>query len=66
LASWTDFSTPRERTLGTDWIGGQVGLRAGLDVVNRKIPSLPLLETECPAHGLVSILTEIPWLSVHV
>jgi hypothetical protein len=23
--------TPRERTLGTHWIGGWVGLRAGLD-----------------------------------
>jgi hypothetical protein len=32
--------TPRERTPGTNWIGGWVGSRAGPDaVVNRKIPS---------------------------
>jgi hypothetical protein len=30
--------TPRERTLGTHWIGGWVGTTAGLDtVVKRKI-----------------------------
>jgi hypothetical protein len=33
--------TPKERTLGTHWIGGWVGPRAVLEaVVNRKIPSL--------------------------
>jgi hypothetical protein len=32
--------TPRERTSGTPWIGGWVGLKAVLDtVVKRKIPS---------------------------
>jgi hypothetical protein len=32
--------TPRERTPDTHWIGGWVGLRAGLvTVVKRKIPS---------------------------
>jgi hypothetical protein len=32
--------TPRERALGTRWIGGWVGLRAVLEaVVKRKIPS---------------------------
>jgi hypothetical protein len=32
--------TPRERALGTHWIGGWVGPRAVLDaVVKRKIPS---------------------------
>jgi hypothetical protein len=32
---------PRERTPGTNWIGGWVGPKAGLDmVVKRKIPSL--------------------------
>jgi hypothetical protein len=33
--------TPRERALGTHWIGGWVGTRAVLDaVVKRKIPNL--------------------------
>jgi hypothetical protein len=32
--------TPREIALGTHWIGGWVGLRAGLDaVVRSKLPS---------------------------
>jgi hypothetical protein len=32
--------TPKERAPGTHWIGGWVGLRAGLDaVVRREIPS---------------------------
>jgi hypothetical protein len=36
----SDRFTPRERALSTHWIGGCVGLRAGLDtVVKRKIPS---------------------------
>jgi len=30
-ASHTDRFTPRERALGTLWIGGWVGPRAGLD-----------------------------------
>jgi hypothetical protein len=37
--------TPGERTLGTHWIGGWVGPRAGLDdVVKRKFLTLPGLE----------------------
>jgi len=30
----------------------------------KKIPSVPLQESKpgCPAHSLVTILTEIPWL----
>jgi hypothetical protein len=33
--------SPRERTPGTNWIGGWVGPRAGLDKVSkRKIPNL--------------------------
>jgi hypothetical protein len=31
--------TPRERALGTHWMGGWVGPRAVLDMVKRKIPS---------------------------
>jgi hypothetical protein len=40
LASRPSRFTPRERALGTDWIGGWLGPRAVLDaVVKRKIPS---------------------------
>jgi hypothetical protein len=39
LASRTCRLTPKERALGTHWIGGLVDLRAGLDmVVKRKCP----------------------------
>jgi hypothetical protein len=39
-ASLPDRFTPRERALGTHWIGGWVGPKACLDaVVKRKIPS---------------------------
>jgi hypothetical protein len=39
-ASLPDRFTPRERTPGTNWIGGWVGPRAILDaLVKRKIPS---------------------------
>jgi hypothetical protein len=39
-ASLPDSLTPRARTLGTHWIGGWVGPRAGLDTVSkRKIPN---------------------------
>jgi hypothetical protein len=39
-ASRPDRFTPRERALGTHWIGGWVGLRAVLDAdVKRKILS---------------------------
>jgi hypothetical protein len=47
--------TPRERAPGTHWIGGWVGLRAGLDtVVKRKIPS-PRRESN-PDHAIVQPL----------
>jgi hypothetical protein len=40
--------TPKERAPGIHWIGGLVGLRAGLDaVVERKIPS------PCPDSNLI-------------
>jgi len=40
LASRPGRFTPREIALGTHWIGGWVGPKAGLDaVVRRKIPS---------------------------
>jgi hypothetical protein len=39
-ASRPGRSTPREIAAGNHWIGGGVGLRAGLDAVSkRKIPS---------------------------
>jgi hypothetical protein len=34
--------TPGERTPGTHWIGGWVGLRAGLDAWARKKSSVPV------------------------
>jgi hypothetical protein len=44
-ASQPGHFTPRERMPGTNWIGGWVGPRAGLDAVHkRKI--LPMLGTE--------------------
>jgi hypothetical protein len=40
-ASRPSCFTPRERARGTQWIGGWVGLKAGLDtVVKKKNPSL--------------------------
>jgi hypothetical protein len=44
-ASRPDRFTPGERTLGTHWIGGWVGLRVGVDEVEkRKFLTLPGLE----------------------
>jgi hypothetical protein len=44
-ASHSDRFTPGERAAGTHWIGGWVGLRTGLDdVEKRKISPLPGLE----------------------
>jgi len=38
-ASQTSRFTPRERTPGTQWIGGWVGPRSSLDaMIRRKIP----------------------------
>jgi hypothetical protein len=42
-------------------MGGQVGPRTSLNAMAvRKIPSLPFLEIS--PHGLVTLLTELPWL----
>jgi hypothetical protein len=61
-ASRPSLFTPRERALGTHWIGGWVGPRAVLDiaVVKRKIPS-PRLESKTitPIVQPVEILLEI-------
>jgi hypothetical protein len=44
--------TPRERAPGTDWIGGWVGPRAGLDEMGRrKMLHLPRLELRPPPCG---------------
>jgi hypothetical protein len=40
VMTWLHF-TPGERTPGTHWIGGWVGLRAGLDAEARRKFSLP-------------------------
>jgi hypothetical protein len=49
--------TPRERALGTHWIGGWLGPRAVLDaVVNRKIPS-PLQESN-PRTPIVQLVAQ--------
>jgi hypothetical protein len=57
-------STPAKRTPSTHWIGGWVGLRAGLDTEARGNILLPLLEIEPRSPSLYSdtILTELPWL----
>jgi hypothetical protein len=39
-ASCASRFTPGVRDHGTHWIGGWVGLRAGLDTVTRKIPGI--------------------------
>jgi hypothetical protein len=45
----------RQRAPCTHWIGGWVGLRAGLDaVVNRKIPSSPPAGTRSPFPLLIA------------
>jgi hypothetical protein len=54
---------PREIAPGTHWIGGWVGLRAGLDAVG-KINLLLLLGFEpkfhsCPAPSVITVPTEL-------
>jgi hypothetical protein len=44
IMPWPCF-TPRERTPGTHWIGGWVGLRAGLDVGARREILCPCQES---------------------
>jgi hypothetical protein len=43
-ASRSDRFTPMERDPGTDWIGGWVGPRAGLDSVDKRTISCPCQE----------------------
>jgi hypothetical protein len=55
--------TPRVRFPGSHWIGGWVGLRAGLDAVTKKKYHCPCweLNPDRLASSLVSVLTELPW-----
>jgi hypothetical protein len=50
------------------WIGGWVGLRASVDAVAKRKKFLPCpcweLNPSCPAHSLVTILTEIHWVVI--
>jgi hypothetical protein len=54
-----------EKSPSTHWIGGWVGPRASPDAGEEKKKSynFPCQEsnTSCPAHSLVTILTELPW-----
>jgi hypothetical protein len=62
IASHPGHFTPREKALGTHWIGGWVGPRAVLDaVVRRKIPS-PHQESNPRTPQPSTILTELSWL----
>jgi hypothetical protein len=67
VASPSHF-TPRERNPSTPWIRHWVGPRVGLDVVvkRKKFFPCPCLELKLghQAHGLVTILTDLPWLPV--
>jgi hypothetical protein len=57
---------PREKTPGTCWIGGWVGSRAGLDAVEKKIPSTEI-QTTVVQPVAVTILTELLWcLMIHL
>jgi len=53
--------TPQERAPGSHWIGGWVGLRAGLDAVEKRKNPYPCREQEPGrrARSLLTILTEI-------
>jgi hypothetical protein len=48
--------TPRERTLGAHWIGGWVGLRAGLDAV---VPGLDPLVIQSVAQCYTTELSRL-------
>jgi hypothetical protein len=55
---------PRERAPGTQWIGGWVGLRAGLDALEKRKMSYPCQESNlnssgCPALSPVATPTEM-------
>jgi hypothetical protein len=57
-----------ERTSGTNWIGGWLGPRAGLDTVAKTISSRPYRESNPgrPVRNLVTVLTELRQLQSHV
>jgi hypothetical protein len=65
VSLWPICFTSGERTLGIYWIGVWVGPIAGLDAVTGKNPSsCQELNPGCPAHSLVTLLTELPSVSV--
>jgi hypothetical protein len=55
---------PGEGATDTHWIGGWVNPRANLDVVAKRKSPYPCQESNpgCPAHSLVTILTELSQL----
>jgi hypothetical protein len=57
-----------ERAPSTQWTGGWLGPRAGLDMVSKgKIPSpsgIELQSSDCPAHSLAAIPTELSQLDL--
>jgi hypothetical protein len=53
-ASRPEGFTPRERALGTHWIGGWVGPRAGLDAVVKRKKSL-----HSPAGNRISVVQPV-------
>jgi hypothetical protein len=56
--------TPRKRAPGTHWIGGWVSPIVGLDAVARRMNPRSYRESNPgrPAHILVTILIELPWI----
>jgi hypothetical protein len=58
----TSFTHPRERVPSTHWLGGWMGLRAGLKAVEKRICSArPEVEPQFP-DSLVTIRTELSQL----
>jgi len=57
-AAHPDRFMPRERASGTDWIGGSVGPRAGLDILENRNISCQGQHPDHPAHRLVAIPSE--------
>jgi hypothetical protein len=65
-ASHPSHFTSRERACGSHCTGAWEGPRVSPDVVvkGKKFLSLPGIEHHHLAHGLVTILTELPWFSL--